>query len=40
MTFFITALLLADLFFLGIVLYFTIESIREKERRAPRVERV
>jgi len=34
---FVIVLLLADLFFLGGALYFTFESIREKERRAPRV---
>ncbi len=32
-----TVLLVADLFFLVGVLYFTIESIRERERRAPKV---
>ena len=37
MNFFTTVLLLIDLFFLIGALYFTFESIREKERRAPRV---
>ena len=37
MDFFAAVLLLADLFFLVGALYFTLESIREKERRAPRV---
>jgi len=37
MNYFIFVLLLADLFFMGGALYFTLESIREKEHRAPRV---